>query len=167
MLYFNHIAIISKRISSDYLDSNVYYDFFEILITNELLKDKDIFDSLLFGSQVVLLLLDITDEESLVKIKQFSDLVEFSDYNSLKVILLENKKDLETQRKIESEEINNFMTEKKIKEKIQISIKEGEGLEELAQIIKKYTIHKKFNHDNKTKTKKKLFLIIIFINFNI
>ena len=139
MLYFNHIAIISKRISSDYLDSNVYYDFFEILITNDLLKDKDIFDSLLFDSQVVLLLLDITDQESLDMIKQLSDLVEFSDYCSLKVILLENKKDLETERKIESEEINNFMTEKKIEEKIQISIKEGEGLEELAQIIKKYT----------------------------
>jgi small GTP-binding protein len=132
--------MISKRISSGYFDSNkINYDFFEICVTEKLLEDNDTIDCLLFDCQCALFLIDITDKESFEKIKQLSEEVNFSNYPYLKVILLENKIDMETKREIDSEEINNFITEKQIQDKIQISIKEGNGIEELVEKINKYT----------------------------
>ena len=130
----------SKRISSGYFDSNqINYDFFEICVTDKLIEDNDTIDSLLFDCQCALLLIDITDKESFENIKQLSEEIDFSNYPYLKVILLENKIDMETKREIDSEEINNFITEKQIQDKIQISIKEGNGIEELVEKINKYT----------------------------
>ena len=132
--------MITKRISNDYLGSNqTVYDFYEICITDKLLEDKDTLDSFLFDCQCVLFLIDITDKESFNKVKQLITTINFSEYTILKKILLENKIDIENRREIDSEEINNFIKEKNIEDKVPISIKEGQGLEELIEKIKKYT----------------------------
>ena len=135
--------MITKRISNDYLGSNqIVYDFYEICITDKLLEDKDTLDSFLFDCQCALFLIDITDKESFNKVKQLTTTIDFSEYTILKKILLENKIDIENRREIDSEEINNFIKDKNIEEKVQISIKEGQGLNELIEKIKNYTNNK-------------------------
>ena len=135
--------MITKRISNDYLGSNqIVYDFYEICITDKLLEDKDTLDSFLFDCQCALFLIDITDKESFNKVKQLTTTIDFSEYTILKKILLENKIDIENRREIDSEEINNFIKDKNIEEKVQISIKEGQGLNELIEKIRNYTNNK-------------------------
>lgn len=130
----------TKRISSDYLASTkVNFDFFEICITSQILEDKDTLNTFLFDCQCALLLIDITDKESLNKLKELFESIDFSEFSILKLILVENKIDLENQREIEEESIKAFMEENNIEEKSQISIKEGQGMDELIEKMNKYT----------------------------
>ena len=60
--------------------------------------------------------------------------IPFSDYKNLKIILVENKIDLN--REITEEQINEFMEKNEININMKISIKEGTGIEDLADRIK-------------------------------
>ena len=60
--------------------------------------------------------------------------IPFSDYKNLKIILVENKIDLN--REITEEQINEFMEKNEININMKISIKEGTGIEDLAGRIK-------------------------------
>lgn len=136
--------MISKRLSIEY-SSKMNFDFYEICITDQLLKDTDTLDSFLFDCQCLLLLIDITDNESFSFIKKLFKSIDFSEYSYLKLILVENKIDNENKREIKIEEINEFMKEKNIEDKIQISIKEGIGFEELVEKMNLYTANKENN----------------------
>ena len=118
------------------------FDFYEICISDKLLGDTDTLDSFLFDCQCALLLIDITDKESFNQIKKLNDSIDFSEYSYLKLILVENKIDNEKQREIDEEEINSFMKENNIEDKIPLSIKEGTGFEELVEKINLFTSNK-------------------------
>ena len=92
-------------------------------------------DSLLFDCQCALFLVDITDDVSLNKVNEIAEKIDFENNTTLKVIFVENKVDLENERKIDEESINKCMEEYGIKEKVQISIKTGKGLESLVEKI--------------------------------
>ena len=133
--------MITKRLSIDYT-TKLNFDFFEICISDKLLEDIDTLDSFLFDCQCALLLIDITDKESFNKIKQLKENIDFNEYSYLKIILVENKKDKENEREIDEEEIDAFMKENNIEDKIQLSIKEGTGFEELIEKMNSYTSNK-------------------------
>ena len=130
--------MITKRLSIDYT-TKLNFDFFEICISDKLLEDIDTLDSFLFDCQCALLLIDITDKESFNKIKQLKENIDFNEYSYLKIILVENKKDKENEREIDEEEIDAFMKENNIEDKIQLSIKEGTGFENLVEKMNSYT----------------------------
>ena len=133
--------MITKRLSIDYT-TKLNFDFFEICISDKLLEDIDTLDSLLFDCQCALLLIDITDKESFNQIKKLKENIDFNEYSYLKIILVENKKDKENEREIDEEEIDTFMKENNIEDKIQLSIKEGTGFEELIEKMNSYTSNK-------------------------
>ena len=93
----------------------------------------DIVDSLLFDCQCALFLVDITDEVSLNKVNEIAKKIDFENNSILKIIFVENKIDLENERKIDEESINKCMETYGIKEKVQISIKTGNGFENLVE----------------------------------
>ena len=72
---------------------------------------------------------------SLKKINEIAEKIDFGNNSNLKVIFVENKIDLENERKIDEESINQCMETYEIKEKVQISIKKGNGLENLVEKI--------------------------------
>ena len=72
---------------------------------------------------------------SLKKINEIAEKIDFENNSNLKVIFVENKIDLENERKIDEESINQCMETYEIKEKVQISIKKGNGLENLVEKI--------------------------------
>ena len=93
----------------------------------------DIVDSLLFDCQCALFLVDITDDVSLNKVNEIAEKIDFENNPILKIIFVENKIDLENERKIDEESINKCMETYGIKEKVQISLKTGKGLENLVE----------------------------------
>ena len=137
--------MITKRISTDFNSNKINFDFYEICITDQLSEDKDTLDSFLFDCQCILLLIDITDKESLNIMSKFLENIDLSIYSVLKIILIENKIDLDKKREIDNETITNFMNEKHIEDKIQLSIKEGTGFDELINKMNTYT--NKTNND--------------------
>ena len=129
----------TKRISYNYNSKKLNFDLYEICVTQQILDDKETLDSILFDCQCALLLIDITDKESLNIIKELMENIDLEEYSCLKIILVENKIDLEKQRELDSEAIDDFMKEKNIQDKIQISIKEGTGLNQLLEKMNIYT----------------------------
>ena len=130
--------MITKRISKEY-KTKINFDFFEISISDKLLEDTDTLDSFLFDCQCLLLLIDITDKESFEQIKKLKESIDFSEYSYLKIIFVENKIDDEKHREIDEEEINAFMKENNIEDKMQISIKEGTNIDELIEKMDLFT----------------------------
>ena len=133
--------MITKRLSVEY-KTKLNFDFFEICISDKLLDDTDTLDSFLFDCQCALLLIDITDKESFNQIKKLKESIDFSEYSYLKLILVENKIDIENQKEIEEEDINTFMKENNIDDKIHLSIKEGTGFEQLVEKMNSFTSNK-------------------------
>ena len=131
--------MISKRISYIYNSNKSCFDFYEICITQQIIDDKDTLDSILFDCQCALLLIDITDKESLEIIKKLMMTIDLEEYPFLKIIVVENKIDMEKQRELDGEAIDTFMKEKKIQDKVQLSIKEGTGFNELITKMNTYT----------------------------
>ena len=132
------IVIVTKRISNNHFSTTLNCDLFEVLITDKLLDDRETIDSFLFDCQCALFLIDITDKESFTKVKDLFSIIDFSRYTYLKSILVENKLDIESKREIDKETINQFIKDNNIEENIQISIKDGLGLEQLFEKMKKY-----------------------------
>ena len=133
--------MITTRISREY-STKMNFDFFEICITDEILQDSDLLDSILFDCQCALLLIDITEKESFNKIEKLVESIDFSEYSYLKIIILENKIDKESDRQINNEDISSFMKENNIEDKMKISLKEGTGFEELIEKMNSFTNNK-------------------------
>jgi len=131
----------TARLSREY-STKMNFDFFEICITDEILEDSDLLDSFLFDCQCALFIIDITDKESFNKIEKLVGNIEFSEYSYLKIIILENKIDKESDRQINSEEIYSFMKENNIEDRMKISLKDGTGFEELVEKMNSFTNNK-------------------------
>ena len=131
----------TTRLSREY-STKMNFDFFEICITDEILEDLDLLDSFLFDCQCALFIIDITDKESFNKIEKLVGNIEFSEYSYLKIIILENKIDKESDRQINSEEIDSFMKENNIEDRMKISLKDGTGFEELVEKMNSFTNNK-------------------------
>ena len=110
-------------------------------LTEDILNDKDIINSILFDCQCCLFLLDMTNKDSLTKLKKLANDISFEEFSYLKIILVENK--IDENKEINEEEIDEFLDEIKFKEKMQISIKNGTGIEELSNKIKEYVNNNK------------------------
>ena len=107
-----------------------------------MLKLDDTINSILFDCQCAILLLDITNKQSLAQLEKLFDVIPFSEFSYLKLILVENK--IDEKREISEEQINSFIEKNEIKDNMKISIKENTGIEELANKIKEY-VNKKEN----------------------
>ena len=106
-------------------------------MTEKIFNDKDIINTLLFDCQCALFLLDMTNNNSLINLKQLVKENSFKEFPYLKIILVENKID-EEDKDINDDEIKEFMENNNIKERMKISIKNGTGIEDLSNKIKEY-----------------------------
>ena len=116
------------------------FNFFEVTINDKMLELDDTLISILFDCQCAILLLDITNEQNLAQLEKLFDVITFSEFPYLKLILVENK--IDEKRVISEEQINEFIERNGIKDNMKISIKEKTGIEELANKIKDYVNRK-------------------------
>ena len=101
-----------------------------------MIKNIDTIKSILFDCQCALFLIDITVPESLLQIQKLFNKIKFSEFPYLKKILVENK--IDQKRVISDEELKTFLDSNEFQNNVQISIKHGTGIEELAEQIKDY-----------------------------
>ena len=101
-----------------------------------MIKNIDTLESMLFDCQCALFIIDITDPESLDQIEKLFEEIKFSDFSHLKKILVENK--IDAKREISEENIKNFIDNNNIEKNFRISVKNGQGIEELANQVKEY-----------------------------
>ena len=105
-------------------------------MTEKIFNDNDIINSILFDCQCCLFLLDMTNKDSLTNLKKLVNDNSFEELSYLKIILVENK--IDEEKEINEEEVDEFMKENNLKEKMKISIKNGTGIEDLSNKIKEY-----------------------------
>lgn len=120
----------------------------EIRVNQELIDDKDLLSSYMFECQCAIFLVDITSGESFSLSKNLIEKIEEiisneneenKKTNNLKNILVLNKIDLESQRKVTKDEISSLLTEISTLDSIEISLKEYKSIPELeSKIIKAY-----------------------------
>jgi Ras-related protein Rab-1A len=120
----------------------------EIRVNQELIDDKDLLSSYMFECQCAIFLVDITSGESFTLSKNLIEKIEEiisneneenKKTNNLKNILVINKIDLESQRKVTKDEISSLLTEIATLDSIEISLKEYKSIPELeSKIIKAY-----------------------------
>lgn len=96
----------------------------------------DTITSLLFDCQCVIFLLDITNKISIDNLELLIQQIDFSDFHFLKIFLVENK--IDKNREISEDKIKEFMKQNRIRKNMKISIKNGTGIEDLANEIKNY-----------------------------
>ena len=92
-------------------------------------------DSFLFECQCVLFLVDITNPDSFNIIKELIGNINMSKYPYLKPILVQNKLDLESTRKVSSFELKEYLDSNKSLDNQEISIKNGDNIQELIKKI--------------------------------
>ena len=105
-------------------------------MTEKIFKDQDIISSMLLDCHCAVFLIDVTNKDSLVKLKKLVEDYSFEESSYLKIILVENKTDED--REISEDEIEKFMDENNIKDDMKISIKNNSGVKELSDKIKEY-----------------------------
>lgn len=152
----------------------MHLDLFEINISDDI--DKDNMDSYFFDCQCAILLVNIMEENGIKKIQDLFDNYEFKKYPYLKFILAENKIDLEDQRKLPDTVIDKFIENKSelIRERIKLSVKDGQGFDELKEKINIFVnktpnnecvinkvMKQKDNQTFETKAKDELFLLLL------
>ena len=101
-----------------------------------MIKNIDTLESMLFDCQCALFIIDISDPESLHQIEKLFEGIKFSDFSHLKKIFVENK--IDAKREISEENIKNFIDNNNIEKNFRISVKNGQGIEELANQMKEY-----------------------------
>ena len=106
-------------------------NLYEIRLKETIINNSSLLDAFFLDCQCVLLLIDITNKNSLISILSLLNNINEEKYPHLKKILVENKSDLNN--KIPIEEINkvkNYNQNKSI-EHIKISTKNGNNIDEL------------------------------------
>ena len=88
------IAIIKTRIPDGYFESsNIDYYFYEVTISEKILKDIDTIQSILYECQCIILLIDITNKESIKLLEQLMEDINIKYFKYLNIISTENKID--------------------------------------------------------------------------
>ena len=134
-IYFK-IAIITNKIISE-LEKNkmMYLNLYEITIDSPLIEDETLIETFLFECQCALFLVDITKEDSFKLIKDLIKAIKFEKFPYLKKILVQNKLDVESTRKVPSFEIKEFLDSIQGLDNQEISLKNGENVQELIKKI--------------------------------
>jgi Ras-related protein Rab-1A len=95
------------------------------------------------GSLGIILMYDITNANSLNYLSEvFQVLTNFREKGNTPILLVGNKLDLEEQREISKEQIEQFKEEHNIPESMEISLKTGENVEQMLLQITKMIITK-------------------------
>ena len=105
-------------------------------LTETIFKDEGIINSIVLDCHCAVFLLDVTNKDSLVKLKKLVEEYSFEESFRSKIILVENKTD--EYREISEDEIEEFIDENNIKDNMKISIKNNSGVKELSDKIKEY-----------------------------
>ena len=108
---------------------------YEIRLDDNFIQNKTLLESFLFDCQCALFLLDISYPDSFILIKKLIKNIDMKKYHYLVKILIQNKFDLETDRKISISEIKNFLDNNQPFEHIEISLKNGHNIQELIKKI--------------------------------
>ena len=112
------------------------------------MDNKDSIESFFFDCQCALYIVDITNQKSFEMIKKLLKVIQIfvNNFPYLQNILVQNKIDLENERKINNELLTNFYDENKIFfcDNFQISIKEGNNYNELIEKINQLINHSEF-----------------------
>ena len=127
------IVVLTRRLSieSKKLDLNVY----EVRIDQALLENKNLIEVFLYECQCALFLVDITNSESFALMKELYSIITPSKFPYLKSILVQNKTDLENTRQVTSFEIKEYLGNNSSLDSQEISLKNGENIEELINKI--------------------------------
>ena len=113
------------------MNLNVY----EVRIDQSLLKNQNVIEVFLYECQCALFLVDITNSESFALIKQLYSIITPSKFPYLKSILVQNKTDLESTRQVTSFEIKEYLGNNSSFDNLEISLKNGENIDELINKI--------------------------------
>ena len=126
-------------------------NIYEIRIDENFIKNETLIENFLFDCQCALFLVDITNVISFNMIKELINKINLNKYPYLKEILVLNKLDLDNSRKISFSEVKDFLEKNKLIDKQEISIKNGDNINELIQNIN--------NIENESKNKLPINLI--------
>ena len=110
-------------------------NIYEIRINDTFIKNDSLIDSFLFECQCALFLIDILNPESFNLIKKLIDNIDMNKYPYLTKILVQNKSDLESERKISINEIKEFLDNNKSFDSLEISLKNGLNIQDLIKKI--------------------------------
>ena len=113
------------------LNLNIY----EIRLDTEFVSNTNLIESFLFECQCVLFLVDITNTDSFSLIKDLIKTVDMNKFPYIKAILLPNKLDMESTRTVSSFELKEFLENNKSLDNLEISIKNGDNIQELIKKI--------------------------------
>ena len=113
------------------LNINIY----EVRLEEDFLKNNALIDSFLYECQCALFLVDITNTESFISIKELISNINMTKYPYLKAILVQNKFDLESTRQVSSFEIKEYLENNKSLDNLEISVKNGDNIQELLKKI--------------------------------
>ena len=113
------------------LNLNIY----EIRLDTEFVSNTNLIESFLFECQCVLFLVDITNTDSFSLIKDLIKTVDMNKFPYIKAILLPNKLDMESTRVVSSFELKEFLENNKSLDNLEISIKNGDNIQELIKKI--------------------------------
>jgi small GTP-binding protein len=91
-------------------------------------KYKSITKNLFLKVMGALVLYDITNEESFTKLKEWVELIKEECGRHIKILIIGNKSDLESQRAIDKEDAMKYANEEKV-QYIECSSKTGENVE--------------------------------------
>ena len=141
---FFKLDVTNLRISTkiDVLKS-LNINIYEIKINEQLIEDISTLNVFLFYCKCALFLVDITSQKSFDLIKKLLNKIDMNIFPYLKKILVQNKMDLESQRKVDVNEIDEVLkTDTSI---IGISLKKEESFKLLLN-----TIYSAVNESNNT-----------------
>ena len=80
-------------------------NLYEVRIDDKLINDVSILKVFLFNCKCAIFFVDITNKESFESIQSLMDAIKLSDFPYLRIILVQNKIDIESERKITTNEI--------------------------------------------------------------
>ena len=117
------------------VDAALDLSILEIRLDEDLLKNSTLIDSILFECPCALLLIDLTKKDSFDLVKSLLNKITINNHPYLNLILVLNKSDLESEKQITDFELDQYLSENKYLDKIEISIKNGTNMPELLNKI--------------------------------
>ena len=120
-------------------------NLYEVRIDDKLINDVSILKVFLFNCKCAIFFVDITNKESFESIQSLMDAIKLSDFPYLRIILVQNKIDIESERKITTNEIEEFAKSYSSIENISVSLKTGANIDSLLNQIYNIVNEKKNN----------------------
>ena len=120
--------------NSKSLDLNLY----EIRIDSNFIKNQSIIETFLYECQCAIFLVDITNADSFTLIQDLLKVIKLDIFPYLKIILVQNKSDLDGSRKVTSLEIKEFLETNEFLDSQEISLKNGNNVKDLMKKINTY-----------------------------